>query len=68
MPRLVVTTTNKMHKKCQCGHEESNHVDGFEKCYIPECGCKEFEPRPVDDIDDDSDLQAEAFRLTTNEE
>lgn len=30
-------------KQCVCGDEESQHVDGVDQCFIPECGCKEFE-------------------------
>jgi hypothetical protein len=28
---------------CVCGDTASQHVDGCEQCFIPECGCKEFE-------------------------
>lgn len=27
---------------CECGDPSSQHVDGCEQCFIPECGCREF--------------------------
>jgi len=36
-----------MDKICICGDRESEHVDAMEQCFIPECGCKEFEESEV---------------------
>ena len=30
---------------CVCGDTDEMHVDGQEQCFIPECGCKEFEEK-----------------------
>jgi hypothetical protein len=35
--------TKKTEKICECGDTESQHIDGMERCIVPECGCKEFE-------------------------
>lgn len=32
---------------CLCGDPESQHVDGCEQCFIPGCGCKEFEEKQI---------------------
>ena len=32
---------------CTCGDTEMQHVDGCEQCFIPECGCKEFEEKEL---------------------
>ena len=29
-------------RKCVCGHEAGEHIDGEFQCVILECGCKEM--------------------------
>lgn len=42
---------------CECGDRESEHVDGCERCVIPECGCKEFqEPATEEEIKADREF------------
>lgn len=38
-----------MDKLCECGDPESMHVDGCERCFIPECGCKEFQEEATEE-------------------
>ena len=52
--------TELINKLCQCGDRESEHVDGCEKCWIPECGCKEFtEPETEEEKKADREFSAE---------
>lgn len=30
-------------KMCTCGEIEDMHVNGCEQCFVPDCGCSEFE-------------------------
>lgn len=34
---------------CMCGDQQSQHIDGSEQCAVPECGCKEFEEKEIEE-------------------
>lgn len=38
-----IDTNMEQEKICICGDTENQHVNNCEQCFIPECGCKEFE-------------------------
>ena len=51
---------DELNPVCQCGDRESEHIDGCERCIIPECGCKEFtEPATEEEIKADREFSAE---------
>jgi hypothetical protein len=45
----VDPTYDPADEMCDCGETASQHVDGCEQCFIPDCGCKEFEPVAKDE-------------------
>jgi hypothetical protein len=52
------------NKYCECGDLESEHVDGCERCFIPECGCREFtEEQTEDEKRADREFSAEQERI-----
>lgn len=54
---------NDMPEVCECGHEESDHLEDEDSiCLVPECLCEEW--RPKDDqfyADREFDARAEKY-------